>query len=80
MSGMLKITLEQQRIAEEFDARLKAIGGAEIRWSLFVWHPAEGKTNYLSTADRPEVMKILGDMVDRWRQGAEQHVLGKKGR
>lgn len=70
MSALLKVALAQQTIAETLDVRLKAIGGDGLQWSLFIWHPQEKATNYLSTADREEVMRVLGDMVDKWRAGA----------
>lgn len=70
MSALTKIALQQQLIAEELDARLKRIAGGAVQWSLFIWHPQEKATNYLSTADRDEVMRVLGDMVDKWRAGA----------
>ncbi len=70
LGALMAVALQQQQIAEELDARLKHVGGPGLQWSLFIWHPQENATNYLSTADRDEVMRVLGGMVDKWRAGS----------
>lgn len=62
-----KVSLELRAIADELEARIEAVAGERVAFSLFVW--TAGRCNYISTAQRPEVIQVLEGMIAGWRKG-----------
>lgn len=62
-----KVSLALQDIARELDTRIEGVAGKKIAFSLFVW--TDGRCNYVSTADRQEVIHVLEGMIAGWKKG-----------
>lgn len=56
------------RVARAVDAALSAETGVRVMFSLFVWR--EGLCNYVSSAEREDIIPVLESMIARWRAGA----------
>jgi hypothetical protein len=56
-----------QDVARGLDDALKAIAGQRINFSLWVW--SDGRTQYVSNAQRADVIKALEETIARWKEG-----------
>jgi hypothetical protein len=56
-----------QTVAKELDDRLEKLVGRRVAFSLFVW--TRGRSNYISTADRSEVIAVLEQHINGWKAG-----------
>ncbi|MGO1079909.1 hypothetical protein [Inquilinus sp. CA228] len=62
-----KISKEMQSVAHAIAETLASIADQRVNFSLFVW--TEGRTQYVSNALRPDVVKALEETMARWREG-----------
>jgi len=62
-----KVSLAMQDIATELDQRITEIAGRRVAFSLFVW--TDGRCNYISTAERQEIIAVLEGMIAGWKAG-----------
>lgn len=67
MSAQHKISRELQGIAKRLGDDLDRVAGTQVAFSLFVW--TEGRSNYISSADRREVIAVLEAHIAGWKQG-----------
>lgn len=63
----VKVSEHLQAVARELDQRLERIAGKRVAFSLFVW--TDGRSNYISTADRSEIIAVMEQMIAGWKQG-----------
>lgn len=68
MSAALKVSRELQQIAQRLDGDLERVAGTRVGFTLFVW--TDGRSNYISTADRAEMIAVLEQHIAGWKQGA----------
>lgn len=64
----IKVSQELQAIAAELEARLRAVAGTSVGFSLFVW--TEGRSNYIANVPRKEVVGVLEAHIQGWKKGA----------
>lgn len=67
MSDATEVSKHLQTIAAEIDERLTQLVGHKVAFSLFVW--TDGRSNYISTADRKEVAAVLVEHLKGWAKG-----------
>jgi len=67
MSDATLVSQELEGIATQIDKMLTKLVGHEVAFSLFVW--TEGRSNYISTANREEVTAILKQHIAGWEAG-----------
>ena len=67
MSEATEVSRHLQTIAHELDKRLTELVGHRVAFSLFVW--TDGRSNYISTADRSEVAPVLVEHLKGWAEG-----------
>ena len=67
MSDATEVSRHLQAIAQEIDTRLRELVGRRVNFSLFVW--TEGRSNYISTADRSDVAAVLTEHLKGWAAG-----------
>lgn len=67
MSDATEVSKHLQTVAHELDRRLKELVGHRVAFSLFVW--TDGRSNYISTADRAEVSGVLIEHLKGWAAG-----------
>lgn len=63
----LKISEKLQDLARAIDSVLFAVAGEPVRFSLFVW--SEGRSQYVSNVQRPDVITAVEETVARWKAG-----------
>lgn len=61
------ISRQLQDIAQELEVRLTGIVGHPVAFSLFVW--TDGRSNYISSAARAEVVQVLEQHLAGWKAG-----------
>ena len=61
----LTVRRELPAIAAELSARLNAVAGEEVTWSLFVWTRPSG--SYVGCADRTQVIPALAQILAAWK-------------
>ena len=67
MNDAAKLSENLQLIASELDARIEALMGKRVAFSLFVW--TDGRSNYVSTADRSEIIPVIEEHLRGWKAG-----------
>lgn len=67
MSDATEVSRHLQTIAAEIDDRLTQLVGKKVAFSLFVW--TDGRSNYISTADRKEVAAVMVEHLKGWAKG-----------
>lgn len=67
MSAQDKISRELQNIAGRLRKDIEQVAGQPGAFSLFVW--TEGRSNYISTADRETVIAVLEEHIKGWKAG-----------
>ena len=65
--GALRISHAGQAIAKAVDDMLLAVAKEPVGFSLFMW--TDGRAQYVSNADREEVVKAMEECLQRWREG-----------
>lgn len=67
MSDATEVSKHLQIIAAAIDDKLTQLVGHKVAFSLFVW--TDGRSNYISTADRKEVGAVLVEHLKLWADG-----------
>jgi hypothetical protein len=67
MNDATEVSRHLRTIADEIDDRLTQLVGHKVAFSLFVW--TDGRSNYISTADRKEVAAVMVEHLKGWAQG-----------
>lgn len=67
MSDATEVSRHLQTIADEINNRLAELVGHKVAFSLFVW--TDGRSNYISNADRKEVAAVMVEHLKGWQQG-----------
>lgn len=63
----IRISQGLQDVAKDLDGALRSIAGERINFSLWVW--SDGRTQYISNAQRADVIKALEETIARWKEG-----------
>jgi hypothetical protein len=66
-NAMMRVSRAAQDLATELDERIEEIAGERVAFSLFIW--TRGRCTYVSTAERPEIIRTLEMMLDGWKAG-----------
>lgn len=66
-SGDRRISLALRGIAEGLDRQLTIAAGERVMFSLIVF--TDGRGQYVSNANREDVVKALDDLMAKWRAG-----------
>lgn len=73
--NMIATTLILQELAKGIDEILQKITGKRFAFSLIIWPHEKGEnSNYISNADRKEVIKSLKLLLKRWDEEPEKTV------
>lgn len=67
MSDATEVSKHLKTIAADVDKKLTELVGRPVAFSLFVW--TDGRSNYISTADRKEVAAVLIEHLKGWAKG-----------
>lgn len=67
MSPMEKVSHGLLEIARKLDDQIETVAAERVAFSLFVW--TDGRCNYVSTADRTEIIAVLEGMIEKWKAG-----------
>lgn len=67
MSAQEKISRNLPSIADRLRADIEKVAGQSVAFSLFVW--TDGRSNYISTADRETVIAVLEEHIRGWKAG-----------
>lgn len=67
MSTSMKVSARLQDAARLVDEFLEEAAGERVSFSLIVW--TKGTINYVSNAEREDVLMALEEMIARWKAG-----------
>lgn len=67
MSAQRKVSRGLRGIAKRLEKDVEKVAGKPCHISLFVW--TEGRSNYISTLPREQVIAILEEHIAAWKAG-----------
>ena len=67
MNAQERVSRGLPGIAERLAKDIERVAGEPCHVSLFVW--TNGRSNYISTLDRPQVIAILEEHIRGWKAG-----------
>lgn len=64
----VRVSMALKSIAADLDAKIEAVAGKRVGFSLFVW--TEGRCNYIaSSTDRAEIKAAILSVIEGWDVG-----------
>lgn len=67
-SKTIRLSRNLQSVARDLDRRLERDAGGPMLFSLIVWSNGRGqRTQYVSNVTRPDAVKALEELLERWR-------------